>query len=81
MALIGPEGRAQLKQAARVGSLGLEVAIALMLGFFAGRWIDRQVGTAFVQYVGLALGAAAGVRGLLRVIREAERASRDENIK
>ena len=55
MSLIGPEGRKQLKLAARFASVGFELVIAIVVGFFGGRWLDTTFETAPVlQYLGLA---------------------------
>jgi ATP synthase protein I len=65
LALLGPEGREQLKQAGRVGSVGLELVIAMAIGFLAGRWLDEQLGTApYLKAIGFFLGVAAGFKGL-----------------
>ncbi|UJR80089.1 F0F1 ATP synthase subunit [Sandaracinus amylolyticus] len=62
---MGPEQRKQLKTAGRVGSVGLELVIATMLGYFGGTWLDGKFGTSpILTYVGLALGIFAGFKGL-----------------
>ncbi|AKF07320.1 AtpZ/AtpI family protein [Sandaracinus amylolyticus] len=62
---MGPEQRKQLKTAGRVGSVGLELVIATMLGYFGGTWLDGYFGTSpILTYVGLALGIFAGFKGL-----------------
>src|SRR5688500_18438226 len=40
MSLIGPEGRKQLQVAARFASAGLELALAIVVGYFGGRFLD-----------------------------------------
>ncbi|WP_236605155.1 AtpZ/AtpI family protein [Sandaracinus amylolyticus] len=63
--MLGPEQRKQLKTAGRVGSVGLELVIATMLGYFGGTWLDGKFGTSpILTYVGLALGIFAGFKGL-----------------
>ena len=62
---MGPEQRSQLKTAGRVGSVGLELVIATLLGYFGGSWLDGKLGTTpYLTYVGLALGIFAGFKGL-----------------
>jgi ATP synthase protein I len=57
-------------QAIDVGSVGLEMAIAIAIGFFGGRWLDGKLGTGPVlQWVGLAFGIAAAGMAVLRVSR------------
>jgi len=70
MPLIGPEGREQIKVAGRVGAIGLELAIAVVIGYFGGRWLDGKLGTApWLMWIGLAFGLAAGFRSLYRLAR------------
>jgi len=65
MSLIGPEGRKQLKLAARFASVGFELAMAIVVGFFGGRWLDGVFETKPVLgYLGLLLGIFAGFRSL-----------------
>lgn len=56
----------------KFASVGFELAIAILLGFFAGRWVDEKFGTwpAFAL-VGLSFGMFAGFRGLYRAAKEA----------
>lgn len=78
MSLIGPEGRKQLKLAARFASVGFELVVAIVVGFFGGRWLDvtYQTSPAF-QYIGLALGIFAGFRSLFTLARDAQGASEE----
>ncbi len=70
MPLIGPEGREQLKVAGRVGAIGLELAIAIVIGYFGGRWLDGKLGTSpWLMWIGLGLGLVAGFRSLYRLAR------------
>lgn len=70
MFLLGPEQRRQLKTAGRVGSVGLELVIAMLLGYFGGIWLDGKLGTSpYLTYVGLALGIAAGFKGLYDLVK------------
>jgi F0F1-type ATP synthase assembly protein I len=70
----GPEQRKQLRQAQRVASVGLELAIAVVIGTLGGSWLDQRLGTRpWLALVGMLLGVAAGFRGVLRVVREHER--------
>jgi F0F1-type ATP synthase assembly protein I len=76
MSLIGPEGRRQLKLAARFASAGLELAVSIVVGYFGGGALDRWLGTApYVGYAGLVLGIAAGFRTLFRLARSAQKAA------
>lgn len=72
MSLIGPEGRRQLQLAARFATAGLELALAIVVGYFAGRWLDGRFGTTYVAYIGLLLGVIAGFRNLFSLARGAQ---------
>lgn len=70
MALFGPEQRKQLRIANRVSAVGAEFAIATLLGLFGGSWIDgRFASRPIFTFLGLALGMAAGIKGLYRLVR------------
>lgn len=59
--------------AARYSAVGLEIAIAIVLGFFVGRWIDGQAGTEpWWMLVFVLLGVGAGVKALVRVVRKTD---------
>jgi ATP synthase protein I len=79
MSLIGPEGRKQLKLAARFASAGLELVISIVVGYFGGGLLDRWLGTGpYLSYAGLALGIVAGFRNLIVLASAAQK--RGENI-
>jgi len=74
MSLIGPEGRRQLQLAARFASAGLELAIAIVAGYFGGGLLDRWLGTdPYIAYGGLVLGIVAGFRNLFVLARGAQK--------
>ena len=51
------------------GSLGIEMAAAVLIGTFMGYWADRWLGTQpWILIIGFILGAAAGFRSLYRII-------------
>ena len=69
-------------QAMRLASVGLELALSVIVGFFLGYWLDQRFDTAPVlSLVFLLLGTVAGMRGLFRAarraVREEERRSPD----
>ena len=53
-------------------SFGLTLLLAMFLGFTAGGWLDRRLGTdPWLALLGLVLGVAAGFRILFRdLLRE-----------
>jgi F0F1-type ATP synthase assembly protein I len=55
-------------------TVGLEMAVSVLLGLFAGRWLDGKAGTApWLMILGLTLGFAAGLRSVMRFVRLADR--------
>jgi len=76
MSLIGPEGRKQLQLAARFATAGLELSIAIVVGYFGGRFIDGWLGIApYGAYAGLILGIIAGFRNLFLLARSASKSA------
>jgi ATP synthase protein I len=70
MPLLDPEGRKQLKLASRVSAVGLEMVLAMGLGFLGGRWLDGRFGTSpYLTAIGFALGLFTGFYALYRVAR------------
>lgn len=70
-----PESR--YRYARLVGTLGsvpLMLGVGPLLGFFAGRWLDRRFGTSpWLQFVFLALGFVAAVRYIVRLLRRVQK--------
>lgn len=59
--------------AARFSAVGLELAIAVVLGYFVGRWLDEQAGTEpWLMVLFVVLGSAAGMKALYRVARKTD---------
>ena len=51
-------------------SVGIELAVAVLLGVFFGRWLDGKLGTTpWMMLVFLGLGFTAGMRSILRFVR------------
>ncbi len=73
MSLLGPEGRKQLKVASRFGAIGIEMVLAICVGYFGGRWLDGRLSTdPYLAYVGLALGLIAAFKSLWTVARRTD---------
>lgn len=63
--------REQMKLAGRVGSVGIELVIAMLIGWYGGRWLDEKLGTEKTfALIGLVLGLAAGFRSLFRLSKK-----------
>ena len=62
------------RAALRYSALGLEMGVAVAIGYGVGWWLDRRFGTKpYLTMVFLLLGIAAGFLGLIRAAREVAR--------
>lgn len=60
----------------KLSSVGLELALSVLIGLFAGRWIDRRLGSdPWLMIVGICLGFAAGLRSLMKMMEKAAKAA------
>jgi ATP synthase protein I len=68
------------RSALKYSALGLEMGVAVAIGYGLGWWLDRRFGTKpYLMLVMLLLGIAAGFRGLIRAAQEAARESQAED--
>lgn len=68
---LGPEGRKQLKALGDVSTIGIEMAVSVIVGLVGGRWLDDTFATGRVfEIIGLLAGLAAAFRSLYRVARK-----------
>lgn len=59
---------------------GFELAGCILLGLFAGQWVDKRLGTApWLLILGVFAGAAAGFFNMLRILTTAERRARSHD--
>lgn len=73
---LGPRGGKQLNAAWRLASVGIELALSVVIGLLGGQWLDGRFGTEpYLMIVGLLLGVTAGMRGLIRAAKSAQRAA------
>jgi ATP synthase protein I len=57
-------------------SIGLEFGLSVIIGLVAGWWLDKELGTGpWLTILMLCCGFAAGVRGVLRAVKRADRAA------
>jgi ATP synthase protein I len=71
LAVLGPDGGKQFKAFARVGALGIELALSTVVGLLGGRWLDAKLGTApWLTLAGLLLGLIAGFRSFYLTARK-----------
>jgi len=65
-----PESKKMWAIAGSTGAVGLEISIAIGIGYFGGRYLDGRLGTApWLAWVGFAAGVGAGIKALVRVVR------------
>jgi ATP synthase protein I len=75
---IGPDART-LKTLGQLSTIGLAFVFALVLGFAAGVWLDRQLGTSpWLSLLGFAMGLAAGVLNVVRTMKSVGAAERSQ---
>lgn len=55
-------------------TVGIELVLSVLLGGYAGIWLDRKLGTGpWLAAVGFGFGVAAGFRAVWRALRQANR--------
>lgn len=55
------------------GTLGMEIALSVVVGLFGGQWLDKKLGTHWLTWVGFAYGLAAAGRAIYRAVRKSNR--------
>jgi ATP synthase protein I len=65
---------------AAFAGVGLELAGLILLGLFAGQWLDKRLGTApWLLILGVFAGAAAGIYNMYRILTTAERRAKSHD--
>ncbi len=65
---------ANLRATGGYATVGMDIVLSIIFGFFGGRWLDGKFGTEpYLAIIGLAFGLAAAVRFLYRATRRAKR--------
>jgi ATP synthase protein I len=66
--------RSSWQDIGRYSTVGLEFALSILVGLFGGRWLDSKLDAGgWLTFVGLGFGLAAGIKSLLRALKEANR--------
>jgi ATP synthase protein I len=69
-----PEAKKMWTIAGTTGAVGLEIAVAIGIGYLGGQYLDRKLGVApWLTWVGFAAGVGAGIKALVRVVRNYKR--------
>lgn len=59
-----------------MGSLGLEMGLAVFVGWWIGQWLDGRFGTKpYLMLLFLGCGIAAAFKGLFRAAKQTKRAA------
>lgn len=62
------------KEIGGYGTLGLEIALSVLVGLLGGQWLDGRLGTGpWLTLLGACFGVATGFRFLWRALRRANR--------
>jgi ATP synthase protein I len=71
---IDPEAKKMWRIAGTTGAVGIEIAVAIGIGYFGGDYLDHKLGTQpWLSYLGFAAGIGAAVKALVRVTRAYKR--------
>ncbi len=70
-----PERRARWYELSEAASLGIEMAVAIAIGAWGGRWLENNVThwKPWTFYIGLTIGIGAAVNGVVRTARKFQR--------
>ena len=75
-----PEAKKMWGIAASTGAVGLEIAVAIGIGYLGGQYLDRKLGTApWFMWVGFLAGVGAAIKALVRVVRSYKRSLQDDD--
>lgn len=62
------------RQAGTTGAVGLEIAVAIIIGYFGGRYLDGWFKTTpWLSWIGFGAGVGAAIKALIRVVRDYRR--------
>ena len=65
--------------AGTTGAVGIEIAVAIVIGDLGGNYLDHKLGThPWLMYLGLLAGVGAAIKALVRVTRQYRRESEDD---
>ena len=65
-----PDSREAWGSAGRVGAIGIEFALAVIVCLLIGRWADGELGTdPWLTVIGMGIGSAMGFRILYRAAK------------
>jgi ATP synthase protein I len=60
--------------AGTTGAVGIEIVLAVLVGYLGGQWLDHRFGTGpWLKWVGLVAGVGAAIKALMRVVKQYNR--------
>jgi len=63
------------------GTIGLEMVLATLVGYWIGAWVDARLGSEpWATVFFLIVGVAAGIKRLVTVVRRALREDGDDGV-
>jgi ATP synthase protein I len=63
----------------KYSTVGLDLALSILVGLFGGRWLDGKLGTGhWLTIVGLCFGIATGARFVWRALQAANREAEEQ---
>lgn len=69
--IIDPEAKRMWRIAGTTGAVGIEVAVAIGMGYLGGHWLDGKLHTApWLSIIGFLAGIGAAIKALVRVTRD-----------
>ena len=78
---IDPEAKKLWRIAGSAGAVGIEVAVAIAIGYFGGHWLDGKLRTSpWLTIVGFVAGIGAAVKALVRVTRAYQKKNQEEDL-
>jgi ATP synthase protein I len=73
---IDPDTQKMWRTVGTTGAVGLEIAVAIVIGYLGGTYLDRKLGTQpWLMYIGILAGIGAAIKALIRVARDYKRDS------
>ncbi len=71
-----------LRAAGTTGAIGLEVAMAIAVGYFGGEFLDHRFhSTPWLKWIGFAAGTGAAIKALMRVTRQYNKSLQEDQNK
>jgi ATP synthase protein I len=68
--------------AGSAGAVGIEIVLAIVVGYLGGQWLDGRLGTGpWLKWLGMAAGVGAAVKVLMRVVKQYNRSVQEDDSK